>query len=244
GVDHPQVPRLGRALARSGFAALLYWSPAMRDFRLDAQDVANIALAYDWLVRQPYVDAARSGLLGTCVGGSFAILAAAHPLIRDRVAFVSEWAAYSSMWTLLRDIASSSRSRGNEREPWQVDPLTRKVYVNSLTEGLVPDERELLRAGDPAQVALCLLSADGRAIQHLLEPRTEDEAEVALRRLPKAIRDRLDALSPLACLGDVKAPLFVFFHDLDDPVIPIEESRGLSAALSGRAGVRYTEFSV
>src|SRR5688572_1786918 len=29
GVDHPQVARLGEALARSGFAALLYWSPTM-----------------------------------------------------------------------------------------------------------------------------------------------------------------------------------------------------------------------
>src|SRR5690606_34832477 len=36
GVDHPQVPRLGEALARSGFAALLYWSPSMREYRLDA----------------------------------------------------------------------------------------------------------------------------------------------------------------------------------------------------------------
>ena len=32
GVDHPQVPVLGNALARAGFAALLYWSPALRDF--------------------------------------------------------------------------------------------------------------------------------------------------------------------------------------------------------------------
>src|SRR5436305_4722055 len=37
GVDHPQVATLGNALARSGFAALLYWSPAMRDFRLDPE---------------------------------------------------------------------------------------------------------------------------------------------------------------------------------------------------------------
>src|SRR5690348_10962781 len=42
GVDHPQVPRLGSALARAGFAALLYWSPAMRDFRLDPSDAENI----------------------------------------------------------------------------------------------------------------------------------------------------------------------------------------------------------
>src|SRR5919206_559278 len=46
GVDHPQVPRLGAALARAGFAALMYWSPTMRDRRLDAEDSENIALAY------------------------------------------------------------------------------------------------------------------------------------------------------------------------------------------------------
>jgi dienelactone hydrolase len=61
GVDHPQVPCLGAALARSGFAALLYWSPAMRDLRLDPEDSENIALAYHRLLEQPYVDPARSG---------------------------------------------------------------------------------------------------------------------------------------------------------------------------------------
>src|SRR5215204_4982119 len=89
GVDHPQVPVLGKALARAGFAALLYWSPAMRDFRLDPEDVENIPLVYQWLIEQPYIDPARSGLLGTCVGGSFALMAAASPPIRDRVNFVS-----------------------------------------------------------------------------------------------------------------------------------------------------------
>ena len=88
GVDHPQVPRLGAALARAGFAALLYWSPAMHDQRLDPQDVEGIAMAYRWLIERPTVDASRSGLLGTCVGGSFALMAAADPCIRDRVAFV------------------------------------------------------------------------------------------------------------------------------------------------------------
>jgi hypothetical protein len=105
GVDHPQVARLGAALACSGFAALLYWSPAMRDLRLDPEDSENIALAYHWLLEQPYVDPARSGLLGTCVGGSFALMAAASPLIRDHVAFVSAYAPYSSMWTFALDIA-------------------------------------------------------------------------------------------------------------------------------------------
>ena len=76
GVDHPQVPRLGAALARSGVAALLYWSPAMRDHRLDPADVADIASAYERLINRPSIDAARTGLLGACVGGAFALMAA------------------------------------------------------------------------------------------------------------------------------------------------------------------------
>src|SRR5512141_2139492 len=123
GVDHPQVPVLGRALARAGFAALLYWSPHMRDFRLDPEDIGNLAQAYGWLVKRPDVDASRSGLLGTCVGGSFAIMAAADPAIRDRVAFVGTYAPFGSMSTFAHDIASSTRSVEGQRVPWQVDQI-------------------------------------------------------------------------------------------------------------------------
>src|SRR6266568_4904684 len=93
------LPNLEEALARAGFAALIYWSPVMRDLRLDPEVIENIALAYHWLLEQPYVDPGRSGLIGTCVGGSFALMAAASPLLRDRVAFVGGFAPYASMWT-------------------------------------------------------------------------------------------------------------------------------------------------
>ena len=160
GVDHPQVPILGRALARAGFAALLYWSPAMRDFRLDPEDIEDIARAYHWLIERPDVDPGRSGLLGTCVGGAFALMAAASPLIRDRVAFLGAYAPYCSMWTFARDIASATRSCGDGREPWRVDPLTRKVFVHSLTAWLEPSEAERLRKelaerGGHSTVAIC-----------------------------------------------------------------------------------------
>src|SRR5688572_12071642 len=101
GVDHPQVPRLGEALARSGFAALLYWSPAMRDFRLDPCDIEDIASAFEALLARSDIDSNRSGLLGTCVGGAFALMAAASVRIRDRVRFVAAYAPYASMWTLV-----------------------------------------------------------------------------------------------------------------------------------------------
>jgi hypothetical protein len=245
GVDHPQVPILGKALARAGFAALLYWSPAMRDFRLDAEDVDNIALAYDWFIQQPYVDAARSGLLGTCVGGSFALMTAARPLVRDRVAFVGAYAPYSSMWTFARDIASATRSGAEGCEPWQVDPLTRKVFVHSLAAWLEPGESERFLdafVSERGHLDDSGLSAEGWAVHALLTAPDADEAERALHGLPAPMQERIAALSPVNCLQDLYTPLIVLLHDRGDQVIPVGESRRLHAALAGHAGVRYTEM--
>jgi dienelactone hydrolase len=247
GVDHPQVPRLGEALARSGFAALLYWSPAMRDFRLDPIDIEDIAAAYDALLARPDIDPSRSGLLGTCVGGAFALMAAASPQVRDRVAFVFAYAAYASMWTLARDIASATRERDGGREPWAVDPLTRKVYVHSLTAPLDPGEATRLRsaiADTDAPPEGEEWSADARAVVPLLGRIPVDDVEAALQHLPSPMRRRLDAMSPLRYLPGIRAPRIVLLHDRDDGVIPVSESRRLRAALAGRSGVHYTEFTV
>jgi dienelactone hydrolase len=245
GVDHPQVPVLGKALARAGFVALLYWSPAMRDFRLDPEDVENIPLAYQWLIEQPYVDPTRSGLLGTCVGGSFALMAAASPLIRDRVAYISAYAPYSSLWTFARDVASATRSWGDSHEPWQVDPLTRKVFVHSMTGLLEPGEAEQLRsafANESEHRAGHGLSAAGQAVYSLLTALDRDNAETALHRLPLIMQERLAALSPMNYLKDIHAPLIVLLHDRGDQVIPVGESRRLHSALARHTGVHYTEM--
>jgi len=244
-VDHPQVPVLGKALARAGFAALLYWSPAMRDFRLDPDDLENIPLAYKWLIEQPYVDPTRSGLLGTCVGGSFSLMAAASPLIRDNIAFLSAYAPFSSMDTFARDIASASRSSGDERVPWEVDQLTRKVFVHSVTATLEPSEAEIVRkasSNDDVYFSKGKLSEDGRAIYALLTAKNVDDAEKALQNLPQSMKSRLDALSPMNYLKDIQSPLIILLHDRGDQVIPVGESQHLVAALAGHSGVHYTEM--
>ena len=244
-VDHPQVPILGKALARAGFAALLYWSPAMRDFRLDPVDIENIALTYDWLIDQPYVDPARSGLLGTCVGGSFALMAAASPLIKDRIAYVSTYAPFSSMWTFAHDIASATRTNGERHEPWQVDPLTRKVFIHSLTSLLDLNEAEKIRNAFDNQDQhedIHDLSIDGQAIYSLINARDEHEVNSALRHLPRIMQERLDIMSPMNYLKDIRVPLIIHLHDQGDQVIPVGESRRLHSALGTNAGEHYTEM--
>jgi hypothetical protein len=246
-VDHPQVPRLGEALARSGFATLLYWSPAMRDLRLDPVDTDNLALAYDRLLAEPSVDPARSGLLGTCVGASFALMAAAHPLVRERVRFVGAFAPYASMWSLAVAIASATRVTRNGHQPWPVDQLTRAVFERSMTSTLDRDEAALLLrvlADGCLECRVDELSAETRLVLPLLTTSTPEAADTALRRLPACMQERLTQLSPLTYLNDIHAPLIMVGHDRDDTVIPVDESRRLVAAFGGRAGVRYTEFGM
>jgi len=247
GQDHPQVKRLGNALARSGSAALLHWSPTMRDLRLAPEDTANMVMAYDWLLAHPAIDPARCGMLGTCVGGAFALMASADPAIRDRVRFVAAWAPFASMSSLARDIASATRTRDGQREPWPVDPLTREVFVRSLTEGLPPAEAERLRAAyakPSGHVDAAELSEDARAILPLLEPADAIAAERAMANLPADLRRRLDAMSPIDSVQDIRAPLIVIIHDRDDPVIPLGETERLAAALSGRPGAHYIVFTM
>ncbi|TMK33799.1 MAG: hypothetical protein E6G64_03270 [Actinobacteria bacterium] len=230
GVDHPQIPRLKEALARFGFVALIHWSPAMRDRRLVPEDTAHVAAAYDYLLRRPDVDATRSGLFGTCVGGSFALLAAAEPVIRDHVAFVGAFAPYSSLWTFVRDIASRTRADGGAVAPWVVDPLTHEVFVRSVTETLPPREGDALREAysGGTTTALSGLSVEGQAVERLLAAPDRDAAELALRQVPQVLRERLDAMSPLQHIGEIRAPLIMIGHDRDDLVIPVGESRRAS----------------
>lgn len=219
-MDDPRIRPLIRAWAHAGFVAFAHWSDAMRDKRLDPGDADDLATAYDTVLRRDDVDASRSGVLGTCVGGSLAVLAAARPLVRDRVRFVGAFAPYSSVWTLVRDIVSESRDGTGGREPWKVDELSREVCVRTLRRLAPLGADAVLAARDPA------------------------DAEAALRALPTDAQDVLDALSPIRHLDDIHAPWIVFGHDRDDNVVPVGESRRLARALAGRSGVRFTEYAM
>jgi hypothetical protein len=149
------------------------------------------------------------------------------------------------MWTFARDIASATRSCGDGREPWRVDPLTRKVFVHSLTALLEGGEAERLRSAfvtERGHLDDCDLSADGQAVYALLTALSEDAAETALHGLPSIMQERLTALSPMNYLKDIQSPLIVLLHDCGDPVIPVGESRQLRTALAQHAGVQYTEM--
>jgi hypothetical protein len=217
----------------------------MRDLRLEPDDVDNLALAYQWLISQPYVEPQKSGLLGTCVGGSFALMAAANPDIRSKVSFVTAYAPYSSMFTLLQDALSSSVLRQNTRVPWEVDQLTRKVIIHSLTADLEPVEAVQLRkhfSSGEEQLEIARLSVQGRTIYELLSNPDAECAREIIIRLPGKFQADLSAMSPVNCAKNIQSPLIILLHDRGDKVIPVGESRRLHDLLASRTGVHYTEL--
>jgi hypothetical protein len=114
-------------------------------------------------------------------------------LIRDRVAFVSAYAPFSSMLTFARDIASASIRHGELREPWKVDQLTRKVFVQSMTAWLQPAEADSLRLfATDGSLALeaAELSEEGQAVYRCWR---SDRELRALQHLPEAA-EKLTAL--------------------------------------------------
>src|SRR5207248_2958135 len=117
---------------------------------------------------------------------------------------------------LARDIASASECRDGQRQPWAVDPLTRKVFVHTVTSFLEPAEAELLRtlcADRHAAPELKGLSEGGRMVLPLLTALNPDQADAALQCLPAAMRERLDAMSPASYQPEIRAPQIVLLHD-------------------------------
>ena len=243
-VTHPQVQRLGTALARSGFATLIVWSADMRSLRISPADTAHLVSAYQWLTAQPYVDPSRSGLLGTCVGAGFSLLAAAQPEVRDRVSFVSCFAPFGSLRSLALDIGSGTTEIDGIRRRWEVDQLSRHVYVRTVTADLPADEAERLESAWFERRPLpdsATLSLEARALLPLLETTDRTQLEHLLDQ-HTALRARVDAVSPVTWAAMIRAPSIAIGHDYDDGVIPFGESQRLFAAFDSRPGVTLTEF--
>jgi acetyl esterase/lipase len=246
------VVNFGNALARAGYVPMFSWSPTMGlQNNVDSAEVENLVWAFRHLHGRDYVDPARIGMAGFSVGGSFIMVAASDPRIRDDVAFVNAFGAYYDARDFFVQIASSTQRSGDKLESWDVDPLTRRVFVNELIE-VAPTavERNILtrRFVDNAQVTqaeLDRLSGTADISRRLLEGTDPREAEQLLNRMPPDFLAELDGISPRNHIGNYGNRLLIM-HDVGDSLIPVGESRRLVESLQsrGRQDWRYTETEI
>ena len=252
GRDDRDVVNFGNALARAGYVPMFSWSPTMGlQNNVDPEEIENLVLAFQHLRRQDYVDPARIGMAGFSVGGSFVMVAASDPRIRDDVAFVNAFGAYYDARDFFIQIASNTKRSGEVVEHWEVDPLTRRVFANELIE-VAPTEgerniltRRFVDNGEVAPAELDRLAGTADLSRRLLEGTTPEEAGILLDRMPANFRQDLEGISPRNHIGNFKNRLLIM-HDVGDPLIPVGESRRLVAALKeqGRGDMRYTETEI
>lgn len=253
GADDPDVINLGQALARTGFAAMFYWSPAMGErAQIDAGEIGNLVAALERLREEEYVDPARIGIAGFSVGASFALVAAADPRIADDIAFVNAFGGYYDTADLVVQIAAGQAINEGGATPWDVDRLTRLVYDNMLIDSIDdPAHRETARViieggrADPGQripqsteAAFALLEGVGYI----------GEARWRYEQLSEKFRAEVDSIAPSRHVGQWSANTAMrVMHDVGDPLIPVGESRRLVAALREQrpdVEVYYTETDI
>ncbi len=248
GRDDERVVNLASALARAGFVVLVPWSENMVAKRVSPADVEMLVAAFQYLVGLDYVDRARIGGGGFCVGSSLLVVAASDPRISADVSFINFFSGFYDGRDYLKQFAARQTFYDGSEEPWEPDKLTTEVFTLLLIESLsLPSERDALEghfAGSRplSEAEVRRLSSEARAVHGLLSGTTLEGAEALLSEVPQRLLDAIDALSPSKHIEGLSARLLIM-HDREDALAPVEESRRLADAVAARGDVRYTEFS-
>ena len=253
GADDPDVINLGQALARTGFAAMFYWSPTMGErAQIDAGEIGNLVAALEHLREEEYVDPARIGIAGFSVGASFALVAAADPRIADDIAFVNAFGGYYDTADLVVQIAAGRAMEDHGDRAWEVDRLTRLVYNNMLIGSIDdPAHQETARViieGGRADLGQRVPQSTEAAFALLEGVGHIEEARWRYGQLTEMFRAEVDSIAPSHHVGQWSANTAMrVMHDVGDPLIPVGESRRLVDALWEQrpdVEVYYTETDI
>lgn len=148
GKDDPRLGQAARLLARTGAAVAVPTVPGLTRLSLDAEDVEAVVATI--AAMPPPVR-----VVGISVGAGPALLAAADPRVRDRVALVLSLGGYASARELARFYVTGHPDlarRFAEANPDLMDPTARRALATGDLEHLSPALRRRLDALSPERV--------------------------------------------------------------------------------------------
>jgi acetyl esterase/lipase len=194
-----ELPAVGHFLGGLARAGFVAVAPELP--RVKEGEVTPATL--DALVSVATAAGPRVALIGASTGAGLAVLAAAHPRLAERVTAVAAIAPFASLRNLLQ-LATTGHYSGR--------PFAASSLIGRATE------RSLV-ASAPADPA----------VPALLENRDPRRFSTLYAALAPETRDLVHELSPLARVGDVRAPVEIVVSPTDR-FFPCEESRALAAA--------------
>ena len=239
----PEARRLAGGFARAGYLVVLPDLPGLREDRITPETVAETAEVARAVSDRPDAAGGDVSMVGISTGATLALLAAERPDARGRVSLVAGVAPYSDIRTVL-NVATTGAYEAREGAfvRHEADPFLSYVVARSVISALPPGEdrrrlsAEITAVGREAPNplgGLRLRRPEGlgpaaAAVLALLANRDPARLDGLYANLPEGVKRDLEALSPLAGTGRIKAPVEVATGP-EDKYFPASESRNLDA---------------
>jgi len=231
GENDGRLLKFARSCAQAGLKVIIPHLPGLMDLQVTSGDMRSLENILATLEKE---ETGKIGLIGFSTGGSYSLLLAANPILRDKVGPV---VLFSPIYDV-RDVAERLHAPVNPapRTPKDWDAYYWAQYVIAFRN------RKLLGLPKAVEEALHILLADFDRYELAVKRVFFDDhiAVLNLDRRTDLVNEgtTLDNLSARGKLGDVKSPVFIL-HDASDGLVPPVHSQKMHAELSKRgAGFR------
>jgi dienelactone hydrolase len=250
GCYHPRLIALSRSIADKGFLVVTPDIRMFRQFRMGPEALDEI---YFWFEQAWTLETGGNvrqvGLAGISFSGTLALITAARPEIRDRVAWVLGIGAYDDPLHCSREwFAAGPITVGPGYFPTR---FYAKWIIMLAALDMLPSEEErrylqavlvdlLLQRQVPAPPAQMSPEA-GRWYRLALMREDQEDPELA-RQIETYLTPILYAqVTPDRAAAEVRCPVFLV-HGAQDDLIPPEESRRLHQRIGARSHLLVSPF--
>ena len=226
GMQDPRLINFARSCADSGLRVVVPDLPGLSRFLVESGDLRRLERVAQIFVKDSQE---KIGLIGFSTGGSYSLLLAGRPILRNKIGPV---VLFSPIYDV-RDVAERLHTTVNPppRTEKEWDQFYWAQYVIAFRN------RHRLHLSRAVQEALGILLAD-YAEYSLGVKRVFYEQRIAALDLMKRTDllsegKTLDLLSARGKLAGVQSPVFIL-HDASDLVVPPDHSRRMYSELSQR----------
>ena len=260
GIDEPRLIQFARDLASMGRVVVTAELPDLKRYTITPRTTDMIEDAGLWLsTASGLAPGGRVGMMGISFAGGLAVVAAARPTLRQRVAFVMSFGGHGDLPRTLRYLCTGRQPDGSLRPPHDYGVA---IILLGVADRVVPLEQAqplrdailaFLHASHVNMVDKAQAQAEFARAKTMAESLPEparllmayvNERDVA--SLGPILLPHASALGGDAALSaekaDVPSARVYLLHGLDDNVIPALESKLLADSLRARGG-RVTQLA-
>ena len=202
GTEDPRVVRAATAMAEAGrrvFVPELHlYDRTFREDDIDRIARAAVALAGEGTI----------GVVGFSYGGSFSLLAAQDPEVREHLNFVAVFGAYFDLVHLVQGVTTGATILDGDVETFDTVPEAKTILVDAIAR-VSPEasEEEFRTAIDTGDAGV--LPPEARPVFELITNVDPQRVEGLVDELPAHYRDFLARFSPSHGIGAIDVPVLV-----------------------------------